>query len=89
MKLISQSLVGRAVSPSLGSSWLYYTLLLHSTNYYQTQRSFKFWCCHGLHLFLGLGLTVTEINIKKEEKQDLIKNIKNVNGCGDGMPKSM
>ena len=36
MKLVSQSLVGRAVGPSLGSSWLYYTLLLHAWNYYQT-----------------------------------------------------
>ena len=39
-------------------------------------------------IFLGLGLTVTEINIKKVQKQDL-KNIKNVKGCRDGMPKSM
>ena len=38
--------------------------------------------------FLGLGLTVTEINIKKLQKQDL-KNIKNVKGCRGGMPKSM
>ena len=38
--------------------------------------------------FLGLGLTVTEINIKKIRKQDL-KNIKNVKKCRDGMPKSM
>ena len=36
MKLVSQSLVGRAVCPSSGSSWLYYTLLLHAWNYYQT-----------------------------------------------------
>ena len=48
----------------------------------------------GLYLYLkeiflvGLGLTVTEINIKKVQKQDL-KNIKNVKGCRDGMPKSM
>ena len=45
-----------------------------------------------LHLeeifFLGLGLTVTEINIKKEQKQDL-KIIKNVKRCRDGMPKSI
>ena len=34
--MLSQSLVGRAVYPSSGSSWLYYTLLLHSQNYYQT-----------------------------------------------------
>ena len=38
--------------------------------------------------FLGLGVTVTEINIKKVQKQDL-KNIKNVKGCRDGMPKNM
>ena len=38
--------------------------------------------------FLGLGLTVTEINIKKVQKQDL-KNIKNVKRCRGGMPKSM
>ena len=38
--------------------------------------------------FLGLGLTVTEISIKKVQKQDL-KNIKNVKRCRDGMPKSM
>ena len=38
--------------------------------------------------FLGLGVTVTEVNIKKVKKQDL-KNIKNVEGCRDGMPKSM
>ena len=38
--------------------------------------------------FLGLGVTVTEVNIKKLQKQDL-KNIKNVKGCRDGMPKSM
>ena len=38
--------------------------------------------------FLGLGLTVTEINIKKVQKQDL-KNIRNVKRCRDGMPKSM
>ena len=40
-------------------------------------------------LEIGLGLTVTEINIKKVEKQDLKKNIKNVKRCRDGMPKSM
>ena len=33
--------------------------------------------------FLGLGVTLTEINIKKVQKQDL-KNIKNVKGCRDG-----
>ena len=39
-------------------------------------------------LEIGLGLTVTEISIKKVEKQDL-KNIENVKRCRDGMPKSM
>ena len=38
--------------------------------------------------FLGLGLTVTEIKHQKVQKQDL-ENIKNVEGCRDGMPKSM
>ena len=38
--------------------------------------------------FLGLGVIVTEINIKTVQKQDL-KNIKNVKGCRDGMRKSM
>ena len=32
--------------------------------------------------FLGLGLIVTEINIKKVQKQEVIR-------CKDGMPKSM
>ena len=35
--------------------------------------------------FLGLGVTLTEINIKKAQKQNL-KYIKNVKGCRDGMP---
>ena len=34
---------------------------------------------------LGLGLTVTDIYIKKVQKQDLT----NVKRCTDGMPKSM
>ena len=34
------------------------------------------------------NLQVLKINIKKVQKQDL-KNIKNVKGCRDGMPKSM
>ena len=39
--------------------------------------------CHfQVIFFLGLGLTVNEINIKKVQKQDL-KNIKNVKGCRD------
>ena len=46
------------------------------------------YCYTWKKFFLGLGVTVTEINIKKVQKQDL-KNIKNVKGCRDGMPKSM
>ena len=38
-----------------------------------------------LERFLGLGVTVTEINIKKVQKL----NLKNIKGCRDGMPKSM
>ena len=36
-------------------------------------------------LEIDLCLTVTEINIKKVQKQDL----KNIKRCRDGMPKSM
>ena len=35
--------------------------------------------------FIGLGLTVTEVNINKQD----LKNIKNIKRCRDGMPKSM
>ena len=45
------------------------------------QCRFKFWGCSYTRLR-------SEINIKKVQKQDL-KNIKNVKGCRDGMPKSM
>ena len=38
---------------------------------------------HLNEIFLGLGLTVTEINIKKIQK----KEIKNVKRCRDGMLK--
>ena len=84
MKLISQSLVGRAVGPS--SSLAGY--IIHAWNYYQTVNTVSSSCVTLKIFFLGLGVTVTEINIKKVEKQDL-KNIKNVKGCRDGMPKSM
>ena len=66
-------------------------------NYYMpgttTKLSTPFQVLHGVVVtleifFLALGLTVTEINIKKVQKQDL-KNIKNVKRCRDGMPKSM
>ena len=84
MKLISQSLVGRAVGPS--SSLARY--IIHAWNYYQTVNAVSCSCVACKILFLGLGLTVTEINIKKVQKQDL-KNIKNAKRCRDGMPKSM
>ena len=60
---------------------IYYTCLELLPN---CQRCFKFLC----NILLRFGLTVTEINIKKVQKQDL-KNIKNVKRCRDGMPKSM
>ena len=74
--------------PSLDSNWQCY-YILGST----TKLSMPFQIL-GLYLYLkaiflvGLGLTVTEINIKKVQKQDF-KNIKNVKGCRDGMSKSM
>ena len=93
MKLVSQSLVRRVVGPSSGSSWPYFT-----HNHYMpgttTKLSMPFqvlllWFNNTLEIsFLGLGLTVTEINIKKVQKQDL-KSIKNVKRCRDGMLKSM
>ena len=45
--------------------------------YYQTVNAVSSSCVTLKMFFLGLGLTVTEINIKKVQKQDL-KNIKNV-----------
>ena len=82
MKLISQCLVGRAVGPSSGLA----EYIIHAWNYYQTVNAVSS-SCVTLKIFLGLGLTVSEINIKKVQKQDL--NIKNVKRCRDGMPKSM
>ena len=52
----------------------------HAWNYYQTVNAVLS-SCVTLKVFLGLGLTVTEINIKKVQKQDL-KNIKNVKDVG-------
>ena len=85
MKLVSQSLVRRVVGPSAGSSWLYYYMPVTTT--IKTVNAVS---SSGVVVtfFFGLGLTVTEINIKKVQKQDL-KNIKNVKRCRDGMPKSM
>ena len=71
MKLVSQSLVRRVVGPSAGSSWLLFNAV-SSSGVVVTLEIF----------FFGLGLTVTEINIKKVQKQDL-KN-KNVKSCRDG-----
>ena len=73
MKLISQSLVGRAVGPSSGLA----EYIIHACNYYQTVNTVS---SSGVTpiFFLGLGLTVTEINnIKKVQKQNF-KKIKNV-----------
>ena len=70
MRLISQSLVGRAVGPSSGLAGYYY---MPGTT---TKLSMLFqvlvlsWVTLET-FFLGLGLTVTEINIKKVQKQDL------------------
>ena len=64
-------------------------MLLHAWNhYYKSAISSQSGVAllHLKEIFLGLG--VTEINIKKVQKQDL-KDIKNVNGCRDGMPKSI
>ena len=75
MKFISQSLVGRVVGPSSGSSCYITTCLEPLLN---CQRRFK-----SSGVAVTLGLTVTEINIKKVQKQDF-KNIKNVKRCRDG-----
>ena len=40
-------------------------------------------------IFLGLGVTVTEINIKKSTKTTLKKHYKYKRMYRDGMPKSM
>ena len=68
--------------PSSDSSWQCHYMLGTTT-----KLSMPF---QGLKeiLFFGLGPTVTEINIKIVQKQDL-KNIKDVKRCRDGMPKSM
>ena len=81
MKFVSQSLVGRVVGPSSRSSWLHFILHIIITclePLLNCQRRFKSTGV-GVTLekfFLGLGLTVTEINIKKVQKQDLKLTIK-------------
>ena len=77
----ARNLVRRMVSPSSDSSW--YIICLEPLLDCQ--------CCPRLWLhvhlretcFLGLGLTVIE---EKVQKQDF-KNIKNVKRCRDGMQK--
>ena len=87
MKLVSQSLEGERLA-------LHQVLAGYITHYYYmpgttTKLPTPFQVLVTLEIFFfGLGLTVTEINIKKVQKQDL-KNIKNVKRCRDGMPKSM
>ena len=74
--------------PSSDYSWKYYYILGTTTIL-----SMPFQVL-GLQLYLkeiflvGLGPTVTKINIKKVQKPDF-KNIKNVKVCRDGMPKSI
>ena len=63
-------------------------MLLHAWNHYLIVSAISSSELVLKEIFLGLGVTVTEINIKKVQKQDL-KNIKNVKGCRDDMLKSM
>ena len=76
--------------PPADSSWqCYYMLGTTTINYCQCY--FKFWGCTitlERNILRLIGVIVTEINIKKVQKQDF-KNIKNVKGSRDGMPKSM
>ena len=88
MKLVSQSLVWRVVGPSAGSSWLCYYMPVTTTIKTVNVVSSSGVVVTLEIFFFGLGLTVTEINIKKVQKQDL-KNIKNLKRCRDGMPKGM
>ena len=82
MKLVSQSLVRRVVGPSAGSSWLhYYTPVTTTIKTVNAVPSSGVVVTLEI-FFFGLGLTVTEINIKKVQKQDL-KNITNVKRCRD------
>ena len=74
MKLVSQSLVWRVVDPSAGSSWLYYYMPVTTT--IKTVNAVP---SSGVVVtleifFFGLGLTVTEINIKKSTETRLKKH---------------
>ena len=74
MKLVSQSLVRRVVVPSAGSSWLYYYMPVTTT--IKTVNAVS--SCGVVVtleiLFFGLGLNVTEINIKKSTETRLKKH---------------
>ena len=74
--------------PPADSSWQCYYMLGTTTKLSVLFQSSGVVLLRLKEIFLGLGVTVTEINIKKVQKQDL-KNIENVEGCRDGMPKSM
>ena len=67
MKLISQSLVGRAVGPSSGLA----RYIIHAWNYYQTVNAVSCSCVARKILFLGLGLTVTEIKYRNKTLKTL------------------
>ena len=68
MKLVLQSLVGRAVGPS-GSSWLYY--YMPGTTTMQTVNAVSSSGVVTGYTLLRLGLTVTEININKSTETRL------------------
>ena len=77
MKLVSQSLLGRVVGPSSSSSWLHYYYMPGTTTKLSTLFQVLVLSRVTLEIFfIGLGLTVTEINIKKVQKQDLKKTLK-------------
>ena len=84
---MAQNLVQRVISTPLDSSWHITCLEPLLSCQIMRFQVLELWL-HLKETFLGLGLTVTEINIKKVQKQE-IKNIKNVKRCRDGMPKGM
>ena len=74
MQLVSQSLVRRVVGPSAGSSWLYYYMPV-TTTIKTVNAVLSFGVVVTLEIFFfGLGLTVTEINIKKSTETRLRKH---------------
>ena len=74
--------------PPADFSWQCYYMVGTTTKLSVLFQVLGLWVHMKEIFFLGLGVTVTEVNIKKLQKQDL-KNIKDVKGCRDGMPKSM